>query len=231
LIGNIEPIVGARCIGDVGGGMVTAVSLGDFRVADQITAREEAGTPNIPGTIAMGLAAQMMLDVGMENIADREQALTKKFITRISAIPGVKVFGSTDMKAHPRAGVIALNVKDLDDALVATYLDNGWNIAVRNGCFCAHPYVKRLLEVDDEAEAKYLAELDEDDWRHVPGMVRVSLGLYTTLEDLEVLVEALTEISEHSEDLVEAYEQKMDGSYVRKDVQAEVVLNDSPFHL
>jgi len=231
LIGNIAPIIGGRCIGDVGGGMVTAVSLGDFRVADQITAREEAGTPNIPGTIAMGLAAQMMLDVGMDEIAAREQALTAQFIARISAIPGVKIFGSTDMETHPRAGVIALNVKDLDDALVATYLDNGWNIAVRNGCFCAHPYVKRLLGVDDEAEAKYLTELDEDDWRHVPGMVRASLGLYSTVEDLEVLVMALSEISERSEELTNAYEQHMDGSYIRKDKAAEAILNESPFQL
>lgn len=231
LIGNIAPIVGARCIGDVGGGMVTAVSLGDFRVADQITAREEAGTPNIPGTVAMGLAAQMLLDMGMDEIAEREHKLTAKFLSRLSEIPDIELFGSTNMDEHPRAGVIALNIKGLDDALVATYLDHGWNIAVRNGCFCAHPYVKRLLDVDDAAEAKYLAELDEDDWRHVPGMVRVSLGLYTTSDDLKVLIAALTEISERRDDLLAAYEQKMNGSYVRKDPDACSILEQRPFHL
>jgi selenocysteine lyase/cysteine desulfurase len=231
LIGNVAPVIGARCIGDVGGGMVTAVSMDDFRVADQITAREEAGTPNIPGTVSMGLAAQMLLNVGMGEIADREQKLTKKFLSRLAEVPDIELFGSTDMDKHPRAGVIALNIKGIDDALVATYLDHGWNIAVRNGCFCAHPYVKRLLNVDDAAEAKYLAELDEDDWRHVPGMVRVSLGLYTTSDDLKVLIAALTEIAERRDDLLAAYEQKMDGSYVRKDAEAASILSQRPFNL
>ena len=44
LVGRLAPVVGTRCIGDVGGGMAAAVSLDDFRIVDELTAREEAGS-------------------------------------------------------------------------------------------------------------------------------------------------------------------------------------------
>ncbi|MBR58537.1 MAG: hypothetical protein CMH54_11010 [Myxococcales bacterium] len=231
LVGILNRSVGGRCIGDVGGGMAAVVSMEDFRIVDDITAREEAGTPNIPGTVTMGLAAQLLMDVGMENIQAREHILTQQFMDRLAAIEGVQLYGPTDLERYPRAGVITLNVRDLSDALVATYLDHGWNIAVRNGCFCAHPYVKRLLQIDDKAEEVYLKQLDDGDWRNVPGMVRVSLGVYSTMEDLDTLCEALTEISQNADKLRAAYTQKMDGSFVRNDDNAERVLNQRPFVL
>jgi len=231
LIGAVAPQVGSRCIGDVGGGMVVAVSLDDFQVHNDITAREEAGTPNIPGTIAMGLASEMLQAVGMDKIAEREDVLTRAFLERLSAIDDIEIFGPTDMDSVPRAGVIAFNIKGLNDGLVATYLDHGWNIAVRNGCFCAHPYVKRLLKVDAQAEARYMEDLNRGDWRTVPGMVRASLGLYSTMEDLDVLEIALREMVQRKDELIDAYEQKLDGSFVRKDEKARQTLEMRPFQL
>ena len=231
LVGRLAPVVGSRCIGDVGGGMAAAVSLEDFRIVNELTAREEAGTPNIPGTVSMGLAAELLMSVGMENVQAREHELNDAFLDRLAKIEGVKVYGPGFDSDVDRAGVITLNVGDLPDGLVATYLDHGWNIAVRNGCFCAHPYVKRLLGVDKDSEQAYLDQLDEGDWRYVPGMVRVSLGVYSTLEDLEVLAEALEEISARGEDLVEAYEHAISGAFVRKDPEARKVLETRPFTL
>jgi selenocysteine lyase/cysteine desulfurase len=231
LIGAVAPQVGSRCIGDVGGGMVVAVSLDDFQVHTDITAREEAGTPNIPGTIAMGLASEMLQAVGMDEIAEREQVLTRAFLDRMSAIPDLEIFGPTDMERVPRAGVIAFNIKGINDGLVATYLDHGWNIAVRNGCFCAHPYVKRLLKVDAKAEQQYMDDLNRGDWRTVPGMVRASLGLYSTLEDLDVLESALREMVERKEELIAAYEQQLDGSFLRRELAARQTLELRPFQL
>ena len=83
----------------------------------------------------------------------------------------------------------------------------------------------------DEAEEVYLKQLDDGDWRNVPGMVRVSLGLYTTFEDLETLCEALTEIAQNADKLRAAYTQKMDGSYVRNDENAHTILEQRPFVL
>ena len=57
LVGKLATLSGRRCVTDVGGGMVEYVTLDDFTLKDKVTAREEAGTPNIPGSIAMGLVA------------------------------------------------------------------------------------------------------------------------------------------------------------------------------
>ena len=231
LVGRLAPVVGSRCIGDVGGGMAAAVSLDDFRIVDELTAREEAGTPNIPGTVSMGLAAELLMEVGMEEVQEREHILTEALLKRLSSIEGVKLYGPQADADLERAGVITLNVRDLPDGLVATYLDHGWNIAVRNGCFCAHPYVKRLLGVGKEAEEEYLDQLDAGDWRYVPGMVRVSLGLYSTMEDLEVLALALEEISARHKDLEAAYEHQVSGAFVRKNEDARKLLDSRPFTL
>jgi len=179
----------------------------------------------------MGLASEMLQAVGMDKIAEREDVLTRAFLERLSAIDDIEIFGPTDMDSVPRAGVIAFNIKGLNDGLVATYLDHGWNIAVRNGCFCAHPYVKRLLKVDAQAEARYMEDLNRGDWRTVPGMVRASLGLYSTMEDLDVLEIALREMVQRKDELIDAYEQKLDGSFVRKDEKARQTLEMRPFQL
>ena len=72
LIGSLETLSGRRGVTDVGGGMVEYVSINDFEIKDDVAAREEAGTPNIPGSIAMGLVAETLLRIGMDLVAERE---------------------------------------------------------------------------------------------------------------------------------------------------------------
>ena len=66
---------------------------------------------------------------------------------------------------------------------------------MRHGCFCAHPLITRLLKVP-EAEARRLhAELRRGLEAELPGAVRASLGLGTTISDIDALIGALDEIS------------------------------------
>jgi hypothetical protein len=65
---------------------------------------------------------------------------------------------------------------------------------VRNGCFCAHPYILQLLQVP-EAEARiYQAEILDGDRSHLPGLVRVSFGCYNTLDEVDHLAVMLERI-------------------------------------
>lgn len=206
---------GCACVGDVGGGMVEYVSMEDFRVKQEITAREEAGTPNIPGTIALGLAARLLERVGMDVVAAAEEQLTAYALERLRAIDGLRVYGPADPAA--RVGVISFNVVGLPHGLCATHLDDAYAIAVRNDCFCAHPYVKALLECPDEVERRHRAALDEGDRSRFPGMVRLSLGMYTTRADIDAAAAALAEVVRDRDRLLELYSVDPSGRWRRRD--------------
>ena len=78
---------------------------------------------------------------------------------------------------------------------LAAQLSADYAIGVRHGCFCAHPLITRLLNVP-EAEAERLqAELRAGREPDLPGAVRASIGLGTTLGDIEALATALDELT------------------------------------
>lgn len=94
-----------------------------------------------------------------------------------------------------RLGVISFNVRNMPHALVAAILSYEWGIGTRNGCFCAHPYVKCILHVN-EAEAKVMEELIlARDRSQLAGTVRISFGFYNTEEEIEMLCTALRRIA------------------------------------
>jgi selenocysteine lyase/cysteine desulfurase len=213
LVGSLAMLQSRTCVTDVGGGMVEYVSIDDFAIKREVTAREEAGTPNIPGTIAMGLVAEILLAIGMDTIAEAEETLTAQLVGRLAAIDGVTVFGATDVDRVARAGVVSFNAFGLPHGLVAAYLDDFHNIAVRDGCFCAHPYIKALCCVDPDAERRMREQLARGDRREIPGMVRASLGIYSTLEDIIALAAALTELGAHKARILARYRADLDGTY------------------
>jgi len=202
LAGRLASLEGARCVTDVGGGMVEYVSIEDYEIKAEVTAREEAGTPNIPGTVAMGLVARELLDVGMDLVGQAEHALAIRLLERVGRIDGVRIAGSTDVAAAPRAGVVSFDVAGLPHGLVAAYLDDAHNIAVRNGCFCAQPYVADLLGWSGRTRPD----------RRL-GLVRASLGMYSTGDDVEALGEALEALIRDRDAVVSRYVHVGDGHY------------------
>jgi selenocysteine lyase/cysteine desulfurase len=212
LIGSLQTLSGRTCVTDVGGGMVEYVSIEDFKIKDEVTAREEAGTPNILGSIAMGLVARALMAIGMERIEAEEQRLCRALVERLHGIDGVEVYGATDLDAVPRAGVVTFNVEGLHHAVVASYLNDFHNIAVRNECFCAHPYVVRLLRIDPATRARTREEMQAHDRRHLPGGVRASLGVYSTAEDVEALGRALETLVAKRDTIAARYRLGLDGA-------------------
>ncbi len=217
LIGNLTTLSARRCVTDVGGGMVEYVTVDDFAIKDEVTAREEAGTPNIPGSIAMGLIAEALMQIGMDEIAEAEHEMTAALIDRLSAIDAVQIYGSTDLAKVPRAGVVSFNVADLHHGLVAAFLNDYHNIAVRNGCFCAMPYANALMHFDFNASTTFREEMLCGDRRNIPGMVRASLGVYSTREDIDALGAAIEDLLARRDDVEAAYDVDMSGTFRRKD--------------
>lgn len=179
----------------VGGGVVEIVEE-DFVAFSPPPAKEEAGSPNVPGAVALATAIGMLQGVGMQTIAHHEYHLILYAMERMLQIPGITIYGPTDPLAFvDKVGVISFNVNNMPHAKVAAILSAEGGIGVRNGCFCAHPYVKRLLKFN-EAEAKEItAEIIGGDRSRLPGMVRASFGCYNNTEDVDRFVDLLAKIA------------------------------------
>ena len=179
----------------VGGGTVDIVTLENAYWTD-LPDREEAGTPNIVGVVALGRAIEVLESIGWEAIERHETQLTARALERLSAIPGVALYGDADpRRARERLGVIPFNVRGLPHSLVAAILSYEWAIGTRSGCFCAHPYVKEILHVGPEDAAKLEREILARNRSHVPGAVRASFGIYNTVEEVDRLAEAVAAIA------------------------------------
>jgi cysteine desulfurase / selenocysteine lyase len=178
----------------VGGGTVNLVTLDDVEWTD-VPEREEAGTPNLMGTVALAQAIDVLNSIGWEFIVRHNRALTQKMLDELSNFKEITIYGNSD--AHSpvdRAGVVSFNVQGIPHALLAAILGYEWGIGVRNGCFCAQPYVIKLLGLDAEAVQNYSTLIRKGDRRKIPGMVRVSFGIYNTEEEIAYFIQALKTI-------------------------------------
>lgn len=169
----------------VGGGTVELVSLQQVRWAG-VPHRDEAGTPNMMGIIALSEAIKSLKRLGMRRIMGVETELAHYARRRLSRVPRLVFYGD-NYNHNNKVGIITFNVQGTHHETVASYLTNEHGIAVRSGCFCAQPYVQRLLGVSP-AEVKQAFATPGKPQR---GMVRISFGLYNTKAEVDVLANAL----------------------------------------
>ncbi len=179
----------------VGGGTVDTVGL-DYTSWAALPDREEAGTPNVLGAVALAAAIEVYSELGWETILEHERHLTARLLASIALVPGITIYGDADPAgAADRLGVVAFNLRGLPHAKVAGILADEWGIGTRSGCFCAHPYVKRLLGLSPAAAAKAEQLILAGDRSEAPGAVRASLGLQNTGEDVDRFADALHAIA------------------------------------
>ncbi|MCB8982841.1 MAG: aminotransferase class V-fold PLP-dependent enzyme [Ardenticatenaceae bacterium] len=179
----------------VGGGTVDVVTLDEVHWAGTPD-RDEAGSPNVVGAVTMAAAAQILMDVGMEAIAAHEEELIAYALERLQTVPGLKIYGETDpSRASEKVGVIPFNLEGISHFKLAAILGYEGGIGVRSGCFCAHPYVVHLLQLDEDTAATWRDQLLSGDKSHMPGMVRASFGCYNNTDDVDRLVEMLARVA------------------------------------
>jgi selenocysteine lyase/cysteine desulfurase len=179
----------------VGGGTVEIVTQ-DNVVWAEPPDREEAGSPNTVGAIALAAAIHQLERVGMSEVANHEAALTRYALEGVNRIQGVKVFGDHNpSNAKDRLGVIPMQIDHIPHFLVAAILGYEYGIGVRSGCFCAHQYILHLLGLSKEEAEVVRHRIMAGDKSNMPGLIRASFGLYNTIEDVDILLNALSQIS------------------------------------
>ncbi len=197
---------------DLGGGSVASVDPYNFHFVDDPSAREESGTPNIIGAIALASVLQELEAYGLDTVYQHDLELMNVLKEALESLAHVTVYADPKLS---RIGALAFNIKAVDHGLVAAILNDYFAIAVRNECFCAHPYVSSLLkeelwqlDLDHVAEDQHEAFINQK-----RGMVRVSVSLYNTTEDISRLIQALDQISDNAEHYAQHYKALADGSY------------------
>lgn len=150
--------------------------------------KEEAGTPNIMGVMALISSIRTLKEIGMKNIEDYERYLTHYTLCRLNELPDIEIY--SDMNVEKRVSIIPFNIKGIDHLTLARILSYEGGIAVRNGCFCAQPYVQKLLGINPRNMKKYIENPDTPR----PGMIRISFGLYNDILEINMFIETLRHI-------------------------------------
>jgi selenocysteine lyase/cysteine desulfurase len=171
-----------------GGGAVDLVDLDEVIWTDPPD-REEAGSPNVIGAVAFGTAMDELTRIGWDAIVRHEAGLSARLHDGLRAIDGITVLGPGP--GVDTLSVAAFTVEGMHHALVAARLSAEWGIGVRHGCFCAHPYLLRLLGVGAAGVAEARAAVQRGDRSAIPGAVRASCGLGTSDDDVDALLIAL----------------------------------------
>jgi cysteine desulfurase / selenocysteine lyase len=195
----------------MGGGAISIVTWDDTVWAD-LPDREEAGSPNVIGAVALGVAIDTLLELGFDAMLDFETALGARLLAGLAGIPKVSVLGGVDSAGGPRRlGLASFLVDGLHHGLVAAALSHEWGIAVRHGCFCANPYVFHLLHMGKEEVVEVEGEVTAGRRKALPGAVRASLAPYNTDAEVDRFLEAVGQIARGR--MRATYEQAADGTF------------------
>jgi selenocysteine lyase/cysteine desulfurase len=186
-----------------GGGAVDLVDL-DEVVWTQPPDREEAGSPNVLGAVALDAAINELDNLGWPAIAAHDNEIRDALHSGLAAVPRVRLLGPS--RSAPTLPLATFVIEGVPHALVAARLSAEFGIGVRHGCFCAHPYLLRLLGLSPAQVTAYRDAVLAGDRRTIPGAVRASAGLSTSSADIDRFVAAVGVIAAGEESRF-AYEQ------------------------
>lgn len=172
----------------MGGGTANIVTP-DFVLWEDPPNKEEAGTPNLLGVVALVHSIKILKNIGMENIDEHEKLLAGYALEKIKNIPNINLY--CDSTIYNRVSIIPFNIEGIHHEKVAEILAAEGGIAVRSGCFCAQPYIQKLLKINTEGMEKYR----KDPNLPRPGMVRISFGLYNNFKEINIFIKLLEDIA------------------------------------
>ena len=144
-----------------GGDMIKSVTF-EKTIYNDIPNRFEAGTPNIAGTIGLGVSIDYLVSIGIENIAKHEKELLDYATQEIRKIEGVQIIGN----AIEKASVLSFVIEGIHPHDIGTILDKQ-GVAIRTGHHCTQPTM---------------------DFYGIPATARASFAIYNSRKDVDALI-------------------------------------------
>lgn len=153
-------------------------------------ARDEAGTPNVVGVVALTTAIKTINAVGRDVISDYEKYLFNYAVGGLRTIPDIEFYSCLEQD-NERVSIIPLNIQGIRHDVLADILACEAGITVKNGFFGAPLYGERLLNLSTE-ELDYYSDNPNI---APPGMVRVSFGIFNNCQEINILIDMLNRIA------------------------------------
>lgn len=150
----------------LGGGIIEEVSEQNYKLLDSIQ-RFEAGTPNVASIVSFNASLDFLLQHDWPLLLNKMHFLGQYLYNKLEKIPMIDILPSTSKSSH----IITFNIKSIHSHDVGTFLAN-YNIAVRVGKHCTYPLHEYL---------------------NINSSIRVSLGIYNCIEDIDYLINILNE--------------------------------------
>ena len=147
-----------------GGDMIKSVTF-EKTIYNDIPNRFEAGTPNIAGTIGLGVSIDYLVSIGIENIAKHETELLDYATQEIRKIEGVQIIGN----AIEKASVLSFVIEGIHPHDIGTILDKQ-GVAIRTGHHCTQPTM---------------------DFYGIPATARASFAIYNSRKDVDALINSV----------------------------------------
>jgi selenocysteine lyase/cysteine desulfurase len=190
-----------------GGGTVGFVSPANHTYLADVSAREEAGTPNAIGDIRTALALMVrecMMQAGLDT---RAEQLCQKARETWSGNPRIELLGCPVARQLP---IVSFRIRDtqgelLHHQLATRILSDHFGIQARGGCACAGPYVHQLLDVDDEASLAIQREIEAGNELEKPGFVRVNFSSLMNEDEFIRLRDAVLRLADEGSSLARGY--------------------------
>lgn len=143
---------------------------------DKCPDRYESGTFNTPGIAGLSAGLQFLLQTGIEQIREKERVLIERLLKGLEQIPKVIIYGPK--LGIERASVISFNIEGLEPSEVSLIMDQSFEIATRSGLHCA-------------------PDAHRTNGTLTKGTVRLSLGYFNTIEEVDKCLEAILTITEN----------------------------------
>ena len=150
-----------------GGDMISSVTF-ERSTWNALPHKFEAGTPDISGAIALGVAIDYLTAIGLDRIAEHERDLLEYGTQALASVDGVRLIGT----ARRKASILSFVLEGAHPHDIGTIVDRE-GIAIRTGHHCAQPVMDRF---------------------GVPGTARASLAMYNTRGEIDALVRALERV-------------------------------------
>ena len=146
--------------------------------------KNEAGTPNLFGAVAIMEAMKEIEKIGFERIEKNEKELLQYLINGLKELNRVKLYADNDC-IDDRLGILVFTIDGMKYYEVGEKLSEIKAIGVRQGGFCSHPYTRRVLGIPNNQLQEYINK------NGIPGLVRVSLGIYNSKKEANIFLETV----------------------------------------
>ena len=181
---------------DPGGGSIDMISESGEIVWAPPTIRHQTGTWNVTGIIAAATSCKVIMDTGWDKVVEHEKELVNYMAEQLQTVSDITLYVPAEKYlTEDRIGTFTFNLKGYHHALLSAILENEYGIETRAGTICNHRLVRRWFKINDKTQKEIEEKIAGGDRLASYGIVRASLAIHNTKEDVDTLVSALKQIA------------------------------------